>query len=196
MSCWTVSTRQPSIALTVEVQNGASKIAGWVKGVGKTKAQTVPPLIPYAEEGVRTTIELRHNRIVKWLGPYSPKQAYIVTTDHVTNDQWVYRAGPLNNLMLNGSWGRIEAEGRLFTPDETDWQYPSDISIIDQSSEHASVFRAKLSHYVDSINGANIPYRVLSQNSNSFAYQGLQALGYDRPRTIGFTPAAQAVLVK
>ena len=106
---------------------------------------------------------------------------------------WVITLGlPIS---ADGSWGRIEAKGELFTPYSTDWKYPSDIRVIDQSSAHSRVFRARLSDYVDSVNNEAIPYRALFRNSNSFAYQGIELLGYDRPATNGFTPAAQALLV-
>jgi hypothetical protein len=40
-------------------------------------AQKDGNIIPGAPDGSKTTIELRHNLIIKWLGPFSPKHAYV-----------------------------------------------------------------------------------------------------------------------
>ncbi|MDZ7925478.1 MAG: RHS repeat-associated core domain-containing protein [Marinagarivorans sp.] len=152
-------------------------------------------IISDAPDGTKTTIELRHNRIVKWLGPLSPKHAYVIVTDHEAGTQWVYRGGPAKNLIRDGTFGNIEGVAEQYVPGAADWSTsPAGNSIVLQTDVSASFYTQQLTSYTNQVTSAGLAYRVLSQNSNSFAYQALEHIGLARPERQGFTPASQAVL--
>lgn len=145
-------------------------------------------------DGTKTTIELRHNRIIKWLGPLSPKHAYVLVTDHATGIQTVYRGGP--TLFGDGKfWGNIKGVHATYNENAPDWSTsPANRKIVFQSDVSAEVYNAQLKSYTSQVNAAGISYRLLSQNSNSFAYQALEHIGISRPAQQGFSPASQTVL--
>lgn len=147
-------------------------------------------------EDANTLIELRHNRIIPWLGPFSPTHAYILVTDLANGTQVAFRAGPTLNLLRDGTFGSINAQGPYdYVPNSPDYTTsPASSSIILQTTAPASGYISQLAAYTSQINAASIPYSILSSNSNSFAYQGIESLGLPRPSTQGFAPAAQSVL--
>ena len=169
------------------------------RAVQSAQAEQTAQTVPGGE--VKTTIELRHNRIVPWLlvGPFGPLHAYILVTDHVEGTTKVYRAGPGLNLftiLRKGSFGNINAESATFkkrAPDYTN--YPASSLIVLRTDVSASTFNARLSAFVNGINAApGIQYRLLTQNSNSFAYQALVTIGIHRPARQGFAPGSQTEL--
>ena len=146
-------------------------------------------------DDINTTIELRHNRIVPGLGPLSPKHAYVIVTDHVTGIQTIYRAGPALDLLKDGTFGDIEAVTMTYNENAPDWTTsPASNQVLVQTNISAGVFNTQLTNFVNQANMSNIPYRLLSQNSNSFAYQALESVGISRPVQQGFTPASQTEL--
>jgi hypothetical protein len=119
----------------------------------------------------------------------------VVVTDHETGVQMVYRGGPAKNLFRDGTFGSISGVGEQYVEGAADWSTsPAGNSVVLQTDVSASFYNQQLSSYKSQVNSAGLAYRVLSQNSNSFAYQALEHIGLARPSRQGFAPASQSVL--
>ena len=173
--------------------NGAATAAfARLSGEWAANAQTQTTLSVDA----RTVVELRHRRILPWLGPLSPLHTYVVVTDQVTDVQVVFRAGPSGRLLQDGSFGTIHARGpERYARGHIDYTTTHVSSaIVFQANASASSVVSTLTTYVGLVNSSVIPYSPWSMNSNSFAYGAVEFLGVPRPTTYGFTLGAQTVL--
>jgi RHS repeat-associated protein len=132
-------------------------------------------------------VELRYNPVGEIPGLFL--HAYIVVSESVGSNPTVFRAGP-------GDTGAIFAQSAPYAPGRPDYTSSPTIAVTAiNDNRPASFYNSQLTAYTQAVNAAAIPYYATSQNSNSYAAQGIEMLGVPRPQgPFYIAPATQTVL--
>lgn len=115
--------------------------------------------------------------------------SYIVVSASDGTTPTVFRAGP-------GNTGAIFAQSQAYGPGSIDFTYsPTIARTVINDNRPASFYNQQLTAYQQAINAVAIPYSATSQNSNSFAAQGVEMLTGSRPQGPYYVaPGTQTVL--
>jgi RHS repeat-associated protein len=132
-------------------------------------------------------VELRYNPIALTGGLFL--HSYIVVSESDGSNPTVFRGGP-------GETGAIFGQSAPYAPGSPDFTTSPAIAVtVINDDRPASFYNQQLSAYQQAINAAAIPYYATSQNSNSYAAQGIETLGVPRPHGPYYiAPATQTVL--
>ena len=155
------------------------------------------PII-YTDPSGLVKIRVQYNPVPGLPGLLGFYHAYIIVTDE-NGKEYYYRAGPSKmgsvsessksnpkeGMPKESSYGPIFAEGGEYKAGTIDWTVDPKVPstpVLD-NNDPAGPYLMKLDEMVKFINDQKIPYKPTGPNSNTFAYQVIQGLGLQPPKT-------------